>query len=241
MWDYNPTTDRGLSDMEATSLKPAIKVFLIEDHNLVRAGIKSLLAQLQGVEVAGEAGNGRDALRMMKEEMPAMPDIVLTDIAMAGLNGMETTARITKDFPNVRVIVLSMYANEEYVMQALRAGAAGYLVKEAATSELELAIRAVARGDTYLSPAVSGKVIDKTLGRIVPQNSPLERLTPRQREILQLIAEGRSTKQIADTLKLSVKTVETHRGQIMQRLDIFDIPGLVRFAIRNGLVSSEPT
>ena len=225
--------------MEATSLKPAIKVFLIEDHNLVRAGIKSLLAQLQGVEVAGEAGNGRDALRMMKEEMLAMPDIVLTDIAMAGLNGMETTARITKDFPNVRVIVLSMYANEEYVMQALRAGAAGYLVKEAATSELELAIRAVARGDTYLSPAVSGKVIDKTLGRIVPQNSPLERLTPRQREILQLIAEGRSTKQIADTLKLSVKTVETHRAQLMSRLEIFDVPGLVRYAIRVGMISSD--
>jgi len=225
--------------MEATSVKPAIKVFLIEDHNLVRAGIKSLLAQLQGVEVAGEAGNGRDALRMMKEEMPAMPDIVLTDIAMAGLNGMETTARITKDFPNVRVIVLSMYANEEYVMQALRAGAAGYLVKEAATSELELAIRAVARGDTYLSPAVSGKVIDKTLGRIVPQNSPLERLTPRQREILQLIAEGRSTKQIADTLKLSVKTVETHRAQLMSRLEIYDVPGLVRYAIRVGMISSD--
>ena len=225
--------------MEATSLKPAIRVFLIEDHNLVRAGIKSLLAQLQGVEVAGEAGNGRDALRMMKDELSDMPDIVLTDIAMTGLNGMETTARITKDFPNVRVIVLSMYANEEYVMQALRAGAAGYLVKEAATSELELAIRAVARGDTYLSPAVSGKVIDKTLGRIAPQSSPLERLTPRQREILQLIAEGRSTKQIADTLKLSVKTVETHRQQLMARLEIYDVPGLVRYAIRVGMISSD--
>jgi len=223
--------------MEAsTSLKPAIKVFLIEDHNLVRAGIKSLLENLQGIEVAGEAGNGRDALRMMRVEAP---DIVLTDIAMAGLNGMETTSRITKDFPNVRVIVLSMYANEEYVMQALRAGSAGYLVKEAATSELELAIRAVARGDTYLSPAVSGKVIDKTLGRAVPQSSPLDRLTPRQREILQLIAEGRSTKQIADTLTLSVKTVETHRAQLMSRLEIFDVPGLVRYAIRVGMISSD--
>jgi DNA-binding NarL/FixJ family response regulator len=223
--------------MEAASLKPApIKVFLIEDHNLVRAGIKSLLENLHGIEVAGEAGNGRDALRMMRNDAP---DIVLTDIAMAGLNGMETTSRITKDFPNVRVIVLSMYANEEYVMQALRAGAAGYLVKEAATSELELAIRAVARGDTYLSPAVSGKVIDKTLGRAVPQNSPLDRLTPRQREILQLIAEGRSTKQIADTLTLSVKTVETHRAQLMSRLEIFDVPGLVRYAIRVGMISSD--
>jgi DNA-binding NarL/FixJ family response regulator len=226
--------------MEATSLKPAtIRVFLIEDHNLVRAGIKSLLAQLPGVEVAGEAGNGREALRIFKDEIRDMPDIVLTDIALTGLNGMETTARIKKDFPGVRVIVLSMYANEEYVMQALRAGAAGYLVKEAATLELELAIRAVARGDTYLSPAVSGKVIDKTLGRIVPQNSPLDRLTPRQREILQLIAEGRSTKQIADTLKLSVKTIETHRSQLMARLEIYDVPGLVRYAIRVGMISSD--
>jgi DNA-binding NarL/FixJ family response regulator len=223
-----------LADMEAT-LKPTIKVFLIEDHNLVRAGIKSLLENLSGIEVAGEASNGRDALRMMRNEPP---DIVLTDIAMAGLNGMETTTRITKDFPSVRVIVLSMYANEEYVMQALRAGAVGYLVKEAATSELELAIRAVARGDTYLSPAVSGKVIDKGLGRNTP-GSPLDRLTPRQREILQLIAEGRSTKQIADTLKLSVKTVETHRAQLMSRLEIYDVPGLVRYAIRVGIVSSD--
>jgi len=152
---------------------------------------------------------------------------------------METTSRITKDFPNVRVIVLSMYANEEYVMQALRAGAAGYLVKEAATSELELAIRAVARGDTYLSPAVSGKVIDKTLGRAVPQSSPLDRLTPRQREILQLIAEGRSTRAIAERLHVSVKTVETHRAQLMDRLGIRDVAGLTRYAIRIGLVSGE--
>jgi DNA-binding NarL/FixJ family response regulator len=223
-------------DMEATSLQPTIKVFLIEDHNLVRAGIRSLLENLPGIEVAGEAGNGRDALRLMRQETP---DIVLTDIAMAGLNGMETTARITKDFPGVRVIVLSMYANEEYVLQALRAGAAGYLVKEAATSELELAIRAVARGDTYLSPAVSCKVVDRSRARIAPQSSSLDRLTPRQREILQLIAEGRSTKQIADTLMLSAKTVETHRAQLMSRLEIHDVPGLVRYAIRVGMITSD--
>jgi DNA-binding NarL/FixJ family response regulator len=221
--------------MEATPQKPVIRVFLIEDHNLVRAGIKALLKTLDGIEVAGEAGNGRDALRMMRLDPP---DIVLTDIAMAGLNGMETTARIAKELPGVRVIVLSMYANEEYVMQALRAGAAGYLVKEAATSELELALRAVAKGDTYLSPAVSAKVIDMTLGRS-PPGSPLDRLTPRQREILQLIAEGRSTKQIADTLKLSVKTVETHRAQLMSRLEIYDVPGLVRYAIRVGMIAAD--
>lgn len=221
--------------MEATPQKPVIRVFLIEDHNLVRAGIKALLKTLDGIEVAGEAGNGRDALRMMRLDPP---DIVLTDIAMAGLNGMETTARVAKELPGVRVIVLSMYANEEYVMQALRAGAAGYLVKEAATSELELALRAVAKGDTYLSPAISAKVIDMTLGRSTP-GSPLDRLTPRQREILQLIAEGRSTKQIADTLKLSVKTVETHRAQLMSRLEIYDVPGLVRYAIRVGMIAAD--
>jgi DNA-binding NarL/FixJ family response regulator len=222
--------------MEATPPEPAIRVFLVEDHNLVRAGIKSLLENLPGIEVAGEAANGREALRIMRQEPP---DIVLTDIAMAGLNGMETTARIAKDFPEVRVIVLSMYANEEYVLQALRAGAAGYLVKEAATSELELAIRAVARGDTYLSPAVSGKVIERSRSRAARPTSSLDRLTSRQREILQLIAEGRSTKQIADTLTLSVKTVETHRAQLMSRLEIYDVPGLVRYAIRVGMITSD--
>jgi DNA-binding NarL/FixJ family response regulator len=213
-----------------------IRVYLIEDHTLVRAGIKSLLQNLPGIEVAGEAGNGRDALRDMRTNPP---DIVLTDIAMAGMNGMETTARITKEFPGIRVIVLSMYANEEYVLQALRAGAAGYLVKEAATSELELAIRTVARGESYLSPAVSGKVTEKGARGGQSRVTSFERLTPRQREILQLIAEGRSTKQIADTLALSVKTVETHRSQLMNRLEIYDVPGLVRYAIRVGMVSSD--
>jgi DNA-binding NarL/FixJ family response regulator len=132
-----------------------------------------------------------------------------------------------------------MYANEEYVLQALRAGAAGYLVKEAATSELEHAIRTVARGDSYLSPAVSGKVVEKGTRGGTPHATSFDRLTPRQREILQLIAEGRSTKQIADTLMLSVKTVETHRAQLMSRLEIYDVPGLVRYAIRVGMISSD--
>ncbi len=218
---------------------PPIRVFLIEDHNLVRAGIRSLLENLPDVSVVGEASNGREALRQIRTDPP---DIVLTDIAMAELNGMETTSRISKEHPRVRVIVLSMYANEEYVLQALRAGASGYLVKEAATSELELAIRAVAGGKSYLSPAVQGSVIDNAIDH--PDSSDrqkigLGRLTPRQREILQLIAEGHSTRQIAELLNLSVKTIETHRSQLMNRLEIHDVPGLVRFAIRVGLISTD--
>jgi DNA-binding NarL/FixJ family response regulator len=174
------------------------------------------------------------------------PDVVLMDIAMAGLNGLEATARVTKEFPPVRVIILSMHSNEEYVAQALRAGAAGYLLKDAVAAELELAVTAVARGETYLSPAVSKHVIADYLRRAgggetsggseLPPSDPL---TPRQREILQLIAEGRSTKEIASTLHLSVKTVETHRTQLMARLDIHEVAGLVRYAIRIGLVTPD--
>jgi DNA-binding NarL/FixJ family response regulator len=165
-----------------------------------------------------------------------LPNMVLMDIAMAGLNGLEATARIIKEFPQVRIIILSMHANEEYVLQTLRAGAAGYLLKDAATAELELAIQAVAKGDTYLSPAISKRVIEDYVGRTSGQKGPAEQLTPRQREILQMVAEGKSTKEIAFLLNLSVKTVETHRAQLMDRLDIHDVPGLVRHAMRTGLV-----
>jgi DNA-binding NarL/FixJ family response regulator len=210
-----------------------IRILLADDHTLLRAGIRSLLEKTPGVEVVGEAGDGREALNLVKE---LRPSIVLMDIAMSGLNGLEATARIIKEFPNSRVIILSMHANEEYVLQTLRAGAMGYLLKDAATAELELAIQAISRGDTYLSPAISKRVIDEYLGRINGQKSPMEQLTPRQREILQLIAEGKSTKEMAFLLNLSVKTVETHRTQLMDRLDIHDVPGLVRHAMRIGLI-----
>ncbi len=193
-----------------------------------------MLEKIPGVEVVGEAADGREAVALVKSTSPNM---VLMDIAMAGLNGLEATARIRKEFPRVRVIILSMHANEEYVLQTLRAGAAGYLLKDSATAELELAIHAVARGDTYLSPAISKRVIDDYLGRTSGQKSFAEQLTPRQREILQLIAEGKSTKEIAYLLNLSIKTVETHRTQLMDRLDIHDVPGLVRYAMRIGLVT----
>lgn len=213
-----------------------IRILLADDHTLLRAGIRSLLEKMPGVEVIGEAADGREALNLVKAHLP---NVVLMDIAMAGLNGLEATARIVREFPSVRVIILSMHANEEYVLQTLRAGALGYLLKDAATTELELAIQAVARGDTYLSPAISRRVIEDYLGRTSGEKGPMEQLTPRQREILQLIAEGKSTKEIAFILNVSVKTVETHRTQLMDRLNIHDVPGLVRHAMRMGLVPPE--
>jgi len=168
-----------------------------------------------------------------------LPDLVLMDIAMADLNGLDALSRIAKDFPDVKVMILSAHANEEYVIRALRSGAAGYMLKDAATSELELAISSVREGKTYLSPSISRTAIDSYLERMGDVVSPLEQLTSRQREILQLIGEGKNTKEIAFDLEISIKTVESHRLQLMERLRIHDVPGLVRFAIRTGLVSVE--
>jgi DNA-binding NarL/FixJ family response regulator len=188
------------------------------------------------IVVVGEAKDGREALRLVGD---LHPDMVLMDIVMPGLNGLEATARVTKEFPGVPVIVLSMYSNEEYVRQAVAAGAVGYLVKRGATAELESAIKAVARGETYFSRSVSGYVTKDRKGRLGTGRALIDRLTPRQREILQLIAERHGTKEIAGLLNISVKTVETHRAQLMDRLGIHDVPGLVRFAIRAGLASLE--
>ena len=214
-----------------------IRVLIAEDHALVRAGIKALLQAVQEIEVVAEAGDGRQALSLAEEHEP---DVVLTDIAMPGMNGFEAIERLAEVCPGARVIVLSMHTSEEYVLRALRVGASGYLLKEAQMDELETAIRAVARGETYLSPSVAQFVADyvrRTGGQI--EKSPLERLTPRQREILQLIAEGHTTREIAGILHLGVKTVETHRTRLMDDLDIHDIAGLVRYAIRVGLVSPD--
>ena len=213
-----------------------IRVLLADDHALVRAGLSALLKGIAGVEVVAEAGDGREALALIAKHRP---HVVLMDIAMPGLNGLEAAARAKKDFPGVRIMVLSMHVNEEYVLQALRAGAAGYLLKGASLQELEMAISAVARGETYLSPAMSKHVVEDYVRRVGGEASASERLTPRQREILQLIAEGSTTKEIAAKLTLSVKTVETHRTQLMERLDIHDIAGLVRYAVRIGLVTPE--
>jgi DNA-binding NarL/FixJ family response regulator len=213
-----------------------IRVLLADDHTLVRAGFRTLLESLPEVAVAAEAKDGYEALRLIELHHP---DVVLMDIAMPGLNGLETTARITADFPHCRVIVLSMHLNEEYVLQALRAGASGYLLKDSGLAELEIAVRAAARGETYLCPPVSKQVIESYVQRVGSATSPFEHLTPRQREVLQLIAEGHTTQDIALRLGVSAKTVETHRAQVMERLDIHDIAGLVRYAIRAGLISAE--
>ena len=215
----------------------AIRVLLAEDHWLVRASLKSLLEDFPGISVVAEAEDGRRAVELVGE---MRPELVLMDISMPGLNGLEATRRITKEFDFARVIVLSMHASEQHVVQALKAGASGYLLKGSSPSELELAISAVARGELFLSPAISKHVIDMFLNRNGSAASdPLEQLTPRQREILQLIAEGRSSKEIAAVLDTSVKTIESHRASLMARLDIHDVAGLVRYAIRHGLVSAE--
>ncbi len=218
-----------------------IRVVLADDHALVRAGIRALLEDIEGVSVVAEASDGRAALQAVADHRP---DVVLMDIAMAGLNGLEAAARFAREYPAVRVVMLSMHANEEYVLRALQAGAIGYLLKDADTAELELAVRAAARGEAYLSPAVSRHLIADYVRRVgqtpQPAESPsysLSLLTPRQREVLQLIAEGRTTREIARLLNISVKTVETHRAQLMERLDIHDVAGLVRYAIRAGVTS----
>ncbi|HON84992.1 MAG TPA: response regulator transcription factor [Syntrophorhabdaceae bacterium] len=218
-----------------------IRVVLAEDHTLVRKGIKALLEELEGIDVVAEAGDGHEAINAVET---SGPDIVLLDIAMSGLNGLEVASRITKDFPDTKVIVLSMHANEEYVFQSLKAGVAGYLLKDAGTAELELAIRSVIRGEIYLSPQISKQVVTDYMARTEGKtragqsmdSNPFEVLTSRQREILQLIAEGYTTKEIAKRLNISINTVEAHRTQIMEQLDIHNIAGLVRYAIRTKLV-----
>jgi len=208
------------------------------------AGIRSLLDTIKHVEVVAEAHDGREAIQLIQK---FQPDIVLMDIGMSGLNGLEATEIITRDHSDVKVIILSMHTSEEYVLQALRSGASGYLVKDAAPDELKIAVESVHRGETYLSPVVSKHVIQTYIQRTCNDKKETdttkrqfygrEKLTSRQREILQLIAEGHKSKDIAAQLHVSVKTVETHRMQLMERLDIHDIAGLVRYAIRIGLIS----
>jgi DNA-binding NarL/FixJ family response regulator len=215
------------------------RVTLADDHNLVRSGIRALLERLPDVEVVGEASDGREALALIAREKP---DIAFLDIAMPELNGLEAAPRIARESPRTRVVILSMHADEKHVAQALQVGVSGYVLKDSFVDELPVLIRAVTRGETYLSPGISKQVVEALKNRLSGGGSPTETdvLTPRQREILQLVAEGKSTKEIAGALDLSVKTVETHRAQIMSRLQIRDVAGLVRYAIRMGLVSADP-
>ncbi len=214
----------------------SFSVILADDHPVVRAGVRRLLEGIPSVTVVAEAEDGREAIRMTEE---LQPDIVFMDISMPELRGVEAAQRIVKAFPDVRVVMLSVHKDEAYVQQALLAGAAGYLLKDAAPDEYKQAIQANMGGGSYLSPDVARQVIEGFVDNAVGAQSPLEQLTSRQKEILQLIAEGNSNKEIAEILHLSIKTVETHRSQLMKQLGIHDIAGLTRFAIRTGLVSSE--
>lgn len=214
----------------------AIRVLLADDHTLVRAGLRVLLERIPGVEVIAEAGNGREALRLIEAHRP---HLALMDIMMPELNGLDATARATHKFPETRIIILSMNANKEFVLQALHAGASGYLLKNISAAELEQAVNAVLRGEVYLSPGISRHVVEATRHQHVATNGSIEKLTPRQREVLQLIAEGHSTKSIAKTLGISVKSAESYRGDVMDALDIRDVAGLTRYAIRTGLISPD--
>jgi len=214
-------------------MKP-LRVLLADDHVLVRAGIHSLLNQLDGIDVVGEASNGREALELVEMHRPG---VVLMDIDMPELNGLDATARIVSRFPSVRVIILSVHGTEEHVLQALRAGAAGYLLKNISPAELDHAIRSVNEGNNHITDSVAKHVVARLVegARI---GSP-DRLTVRQREVLQLVAEGNTSKEIATKLGISVKTAESHRAELMQTLGIHDTAGLVRYAIRVGIVSPD--
>jgi DNA-binding NarL/FixJ family response regulator len=211
-----------------------IRVLLADDHKLVRAGFRSLLQELPDVEIVGEAADGAEAIALA---LTCLPDVIFMDVAMKNSNGLEATTRLRELIPDIRIIILSMHSTNDYVQHALRAGAVGYILKDAAALELGLALDAAMRGDIYLSPAVSAQVVESYLQSESPVGEAL--LTARQKQILGMIAAGISTKEIAFQLELSVKTVETHRGQIMGRLGIRDIAGLVRYAIRTGLIRAD--
>lgn len=220
-----------------------MRILLADDHALVRAGFRALIQKIAGIEVIAEAADGHEALRLIRE---LTPDVAFMDISMPGMNGLEVTARAMKESLGTRIIILSMHADDEYVLQALRSGALGYILKDAEIAELERAIQTVSEGKMFLCSTVADHFVDQYPDRIEMAQKQAgkdekysETLTPRQREVLQLIAEGHTTKEIASKLSLSIKTVETHRSQIMDRLNIRDIAGLVRYAIRSGIVQPE--
>lgn len=216
-------------------------VILADDHQLVRAGLRSLIEEYDGYEVVAEADDGLQAIDLAERHRP---DLFVLDITMPRLNGIEALPRLKAASPDTHVLIVSMYEGSDFVMQALAAGASGYLLKDAAAVELTMALDALCAGRRYLSPAVSSAVIDRALAAPQATTLPLpladSPLTPRQVEILRLLASGRSMKEVAFDLGLSVKTVETHRAQIMERLDIHDLPRLVLYAVRQGLVPLDP-
>ncbi|MFA9452641.1 MAG: response regulator [Candidatus Aminicenantaceae bacterium] len=215
-----------------------IKVVLADDHTIVRKGLRSLLDDEGDINVIGEAGDGKEAIELVEQ---LKPHIVVMDIGMPVLNGLEATRRIIKKHPDTKVLILTMHTNEEYVFEILQAGASGYIIKKAAPTELVAAIRAVKQGESFLSPSISKKVIEEYLQRAGEEKweDAFDLLTDREREVLQLIAEGLSTREIAEKLFISTKTVETHRMHMMEKLDLHGTADLTRYAIRKGIVDSE--
>jgi DNA-binding NarL/FixJ family response regulator len=207
-----------------------IRIVLADDHAVVRQGFKMILAEQPDMEIVGEAGNGREAVELAER---LKPDIVVMDVAMPELNGIEATRRLTASVPHVRVVALSMHKDNVYVREILRAGARGYLLKDSLADDLVSAVRAVAGGEGYISPAVSNAVLDDYRKHVT---NPIDLLSSREREVLQMLAEGKTNKEIATVLNLSVYTVDAHRGRIMEKLNVHSINELVRFAVRNGLI-----
>lgn len=207
-----------------------IRILLADDHAVVRQGFRMILGAQSDMEIVAEAGNGREAVESAEK---LRPDVVVMDVAMPELNGIEATRRITDASPHTRVLALSMHKDSVYVREILRAGARGYLLKDSPAPELVAAVRAVASGEGYLSPAVSNAVLDDYRRHVT---NPIDLLTSREREVLQMLAEGKTNKEIAVVLNLSVYTVDAHRGRIMEKLNLHSINELVRFAVRNGLV-----
>ncbi|MEM7166603.1 MAG: response regulator transcription factor [Planctomycetota bacterium] len=212
------------------------RVLLVDDHKIIRDGLRKLLEEQSGYEVVGEAADGREGVRLALE---LRPDIVVMDIAMKGLNGVEATQKILSEAPRIQVIALSMHSDAPYVSRMLKAGARGYLLKDCAFEELTTALQQVAERRLYLSPQVTGVVVDDYVRKMDTDDGaePRPELTPKEREVLQLLAEGQSTKEMASTLSVSVKTIETHRGNIMNKLELRSIAELTKFAIRSGLTS----
>jgi len=207
-----------------------IRILLADDHAVVRQGFKMILSAQPDMEIVGEAGNGREAVELAEQ---LRPDVVVMDVAMPELNGIEATRRVSSAHPHTRVLALSMHKDSVYVREILRAGARGYLLKDSGAGDLVSAVHALARGEGYLSPAVSDAVLDDYRKHVT---NPIDLLSSREREVLQMLAEGKTNKEIAGVLNLSVYTVDAHRGRIMEKLNVHSINELVRFAVRNGLI-----
>jgi len=207
-----------------------IRILLADDHAVVRQGFKLILGGQPDMEIVGEAGNGREAVELAEK---LRPDVAVIDVAMPELNGIEATRRMRELTPRTRVLALSMHKDSVYVREILRAGARGYLLKDSPAGDLVLAVRAIASGEGYISPAVSNAVLDDYRRHVT---NPVDLLTSREREVLQMLAEGKTNKEIAGVLNLSVYTVDAHRGRIMEKLNLHSINELVRFAVRNGLI-----